>query len=716
MCSVHRPLRLEGKMTDTIRDTVTVWAYGKQKELRLYQASNTLNANSYYRIAREKFQIVLHCTAANNPASTAINTWSCRWTHPQAGKNPSRASAHFVVEREDQREDDSQTYTDVVQVVDRLDWQTVHSSLYQNSIGIEIVNKCHLRRIDGSGYCSYEEVNQLPAADNHPNGYYQMAPPRIGNCAEWLYQAYQQGQYEALILLLRYLCTQFPIPRVFLGRDAQSNLGCHWPITPAQRNFRGILSHCNIHQSKPCGGPALHRNRLYRGITDEWWLPVNVDGSERGYYTGPFSANRNFFYGNGSPHGSREDGTPILSTSLSKADIDALQETKSYFDLDAGVDSYFDHVEGNQGGHFPIGRYSCFHGGVHFFPPEGNPRVYAAASGRIVAARLGTIPELEDTQNQFGSPRFVLIRHAVYIQTHRVQVGASTELRIDYAIQPYIVFSLYMHLAPLPVDGENGPIDYDHSEFDNHSEIPEWYKQWRNANETEEISQGQVFNPDIKVMAGDHLGSCGRWYRQPRCLHFEIISGEDEEIDMPLPPLFSDSGEQTCVTEDSDRFYAPSFQSQEGRECNAASQQRQYNQLRNHVCHHRNEWALYESDLVGLRDHLGVDVFRPIYENIERVVWYHRARRVWANVRSTNALAEELLHNLPGDGRVWHYHPITFMGSVNNQLRELQGDFAGGHTGQAGSATGPGQTAVPEVPLTRVGCNSLETGPFAFSV
>jgi N-acetylmuramoyl-L-alanine amidase len=683
----------------------SIWVFGKQIAFNLQQANPTLQNNSYLGSNPNntwvKNQIVLHVTAGNNPATSSINSWTTR-----------QAGAQFIVEREEHRLNPEQSYSDVVQAVEdsRLEAGVLHATAPQHSIGIEIANL-------GS---QYNRDSDIPA-DVDANSLFHMTQ-RYDNCGPWWYQPFQEGQYRALILLLRALCITFPIPRVFLGSngdametlrtygtrhpyiDTRGRRRCRFNVDSTISNFQGILSHCNITCYKACGGPALNRNRLYRGITDEWWLPVDIDESERGYYTGPFSADRDLFY---------VDGFFAEPTPFNRSDMEAIQQTKSYFNLN-GVDSYFHHVEGNQGGYFPIGRNGCWHGGVHFIPSESKPRVYAAASGTIVAARIGTIPELEDDiPNQFGSPRFVLIRHAVYLDTHEVQLGGSTEQRLNYSNPPLIVFSLYMHLAAFPVDGEGNTIDDGHAEFENHPEIPEWYKIWRNTH-SEDISSGQVFNPEIEVMVGDHLGSCGRWYRQSRCLHFEIISGE--EIDLPLELLLSGSEVQTLVTEDNS-FYATDFQSEEGRACDRASQSNQYDQLRNHVCHHRSEWAVYESDLITIRSQLGRSAFQPIYENIQRLVWYHRARRVWSNERSTNPLAEELLNNLPGDGRVWHYHPITFMCSVNNQLRELQGDFAGGHMGQAVSATDLAHTAVREVGVVRDGDVTLETRcSFEFSV
>ena len=113
-------------------------------------------------------------------------------------------------------------------------------------------------------------------------------------------------------------------------------------------------------------------------------------------------------------------------------------------------------------------------------PDEANSRVYAAATGTIVAARFGIIGEperqqgesehedgqQEEQQGRQGSATeanpinnsigFVLIKHAVYDTI----TGQGDARRFNYdGTEPKTVFSLYMHLAPLPVDSQGNTID-----------------------------------------------------------------------------------------------------------------------------------------------------------------------------------------------------------------------------------------------------------------
>ena len=110
-----------------------------------------------------------------------------------------------------------------------------------------------------------------------------------------------------------------------------------------------------------------------------------------------------------------------------------------------------------------------WHGGVHFPVSDADPWVYAAASGTIVAARLN--PTNTPTDAEFGSQRFILIRHGIYPFTENDPEG--TGQRINYSepaqrdrngnpTNPVYIFSLYMihlSLAPAGAVQVNVPTD-----------------------------------------------------------------------------------------------------------------------------------------------------------------------------------------------------------------------------------------------------------------
>lgn len=619
-------------------ESAPVWVYGTRKTLLLPPPSVKLDAGNYRRATKELKQIVLHCTASADPLVDTKNaelSLKSASTIIEKDWNPKSASANFIVEREPN--------CSVVAVVDSLYYRTNHLldpkvQMCDGSIGVEIVNGGH--RLEKATldvpFTRSTLPDSLRTAWKDKNLYLHArgwVAGSVHNIGEWYYHAYQDGQYDALILLLRYLCAELQIPRKFCYHDASGNLKrygtgrgrTNFTSSSEVRAFRGILSHCNLDGSKTCGGPALNRNRLYRGITDEWWLPVELDGAERPYYTGPYSSERKLVRW-------LEDGTQEKTWLFEEANrhiIDGLQDTRSYYDV-GSTDSHYNHVEGNQGGHFSAGTNGCWHGGVHFVPSakqvpqddegadqenaEGhaNTKVYAAASGTIVAARLSTASDLE---RRLGSTRFVLIKHAVY------PYGP------DYSQQPTIVFTLYMHLASLA------------AEAGEHDDNPEWFNIWRGENPDVDISK--VFCPNVEVMVGDHLGSCGRWYTEEPLLHFEVISGKCIPLH-PTPALPEGASWGFVPTGNQLRYV---------QDVSAAP-------TRHNTYLHLSEWAIEQKDLP--------EDARDQWDDISKALWYREALGL-----------EAVSGCLPDDGRLVHYHAVTFMRWMNELLNCRQ-EYAGG--------------------------------------
>ena len=278
--------------------------------------------------------------------------------------------------------------------------------------------------------------------------------------------------------------------------------------------FRGILSHMNCHNTKECGGPAMHCNRLFRGIIDEWWLPIQIDGTERGYYMGPFDPQPD------TPSFFRWSSGTLQAHLFHDCDMDALQETKSYFDLNQAP-WYFTQTENPQlGGLFPIGTNRVWHAGVHFKPPDSNAKVYAATSGTIVAARLGSNAAIENDP-EYGSQRFLLIRHCVYWQQ---EDGAAGAQQINYKIDPSHFFTLYMHLTPVANIGG----------VDNNN--PPWFNYWRRRNP--DAGASAVFSPG-GAGGGGRLARFVRQLSRPADAPFrsdEQGRNHGRSVDRPGPP------------------------------------------------------------------------------------------------------------------------------------------------------------------------------------
>jgi N-acetyl-anhydromuramyl-L-alanine amidase AmpD len=81
------------------------------------------------------------------------------------------------------------------------------------------------------------------------------------------YAAYTDVQYEAIIVLLRYLTAAYGIKRAFMPEDLR------FATTSKVVNFDGIVSHVNYREDKSDIGPAFDWARVINGVTAEKFTP-----------------------------------------------------------------------------------------------------------------------------------------------------------------------------------------------------------------------------------------------------------------------------------------------------------------------------------------------------------------------------------------------------------------------------------------------------------
>ena len=663
-------------MADSVKTTEQIWVFGRKQAFKIYDCGEALDTRQYQQegghpARRQKNQIVLHFTLGNGSARSTVRWWNmiapldshlyyCQryflghaYSSPTPGncptpghgelkKIPNRASAHFVVERASERLSASQPYTDVIQVVDS-DTITWHGeAVNDNSIGIEHSNAGPDWNVSNDDTFTGTGAAKRPTDENH--WLHLDSPSRPNsNLVHNDFQAYEEEQYLAMILLLRSLCIKHRIPRRFLGDTTDEKMARWWngrdALTRSRlMRFRGILSHMNCHATKECGGPALHRNRLFRGIIDEWWLPVELEGKERPYYMGPFDPRPN------RPSHYTWDGGALAPVTFHDADLDLLQETRSYYDLNR-TDFYGAKTETlAYGGTYPIGTNKIWHGGVHFGPNRANLKVYAAASGTIVAARLGSDADVE-ADTAYGSQRFVLIRHAVYWRTEADPGGGE---RLDYTSDPTYFFTLYMHLAPFADPGDVD--DYN----------PPWFNYWlRHLPADDATDPMAVFCPNVPVSVGDWIGACGK-YRGKDMIHFEVMSNFEMTVapwNDPAKRIYDDDSNIICDSAAINSF----VQSVVGQGITQLDVLRAARALRNAKSYHKSVWSLSSAD--SLKPVLPDEASRKrAWKSIEKFTWVADA------VAACPDLSSQLCD---ATGMVWHYHPVTFMDFVNNLvLRE----------------------------------------------
>lgn len=670
----------------------SIWMFGKEYPFDVYgvidNAGNLvpLIAAQYREdnlgnpLERQKNQIVLHFTAANSRADQTVNYWNdkglrpnyyCpRWEDgphhhfgsPNPGVCPSGhgalighwASAHYVVElAEDRLNPGTQPYANVIEVAPS-NYVTFHGeAVNQYSIGIEHANvgdNWAVARNHAAFVVPAVPADSTPPANTRPADFNRWLhllrtfPPNVSNIDHPSdFQAYQEEQYLAMILLLRHLCIKHRIPRRFLGETIEEkmqrwwhNLGASESLTRSKlMRFRGILSHMNCHATKECGGPAMHRNRLFRGIIDEWWLPLQFDGTERSYHTGPFDPQPN------QPSYFRWTAAGAQAELFHDANLDALQETNSYFNLDHVARYYAETESASRGGTFPIGTNKSWHGGVHLAPRGANSKVYAAASGTIVAARLGSDAATENDP-QWGSQRFVLIRHCVYIEQEADPGGG---MRINYNAAPKYIFTLYMHLAPVA----------DPSAVNQGN--PPWFNYWR-RHRTVASNPTDVFCPNVEVAVGDWLGECGV-FSGNRMIHFEVISKEEITVapwDDPDHRVEDASGSMICTVPTIDRF----VRARHGYGIDTIDILGAVRDLRRVKSYHKSEWSLASGDaLQPMLPGPFASIYARIWARLQNFMWVADA------LAKCPDLATQLCD---ATGMMWHYHPVTFMEFINRLI------------------------------------------------
>jgi len=678
-------------------DAMTISAFGRQYSQHFVTLDTALAANRQVAGARQKRMIVLHSTVDNRGGPFWLSSWN-------NGARP--ASAHFVVERDAETRFtrtgaftgiallalDDRRFSDAVQIAPTTA-QTYHSGPIGNTqgIGIEVSNRVDtIANADATNepsiignYADHDGGRAIrlrrPADENR---WYRLPSAFRGGSNDLTlpeqqrdFQFWEDVQYGSLILLIRRLCVMHRIPRRMLGvtaseaRDMYTQSGgtsvsVKNPSTLRRmramvHEFRGIMVHHNV-ATKPCPG-VIHRNRIYRGIIDDWWMPIAV--KMRAYYTGPFEMPP-FTAGAPTRHGLFHwDGHALGGTVVKTADLGLLYDAESHFDT-REIDGYYTRVEHGHGG-FPVGTNGAPHGGVHFRVPAGNRGVFAAASGTIVAARLASEPTTE-TDPQFGSQRFVLIRHAIHIHHEVDPSGAGPEdRRIDYN-QVVWVFSLYMHLGPVANLGQE----------DDHN--PPWLNHWFRRNPGVSLTfegdagagtsamgvKGQVFCPDIEVNVGDLLGTVAGYAGDPDAFHFEIFSGRSTELGSD-PAAFG----ATPWDDTSFRFDDTSNAAQ--REDLFGPDGEPYLErlwVRRSVKFRGvSEWAFTEEDLVPFVPNERRRALMMIH--VDRFNWVADAIAVCPNLAQGDQFGGS-------DGVFWHYHPVTFMAHMANVIRRESHEFS----------------------------------------
>lgn len=353
-------------------------------------------------------------------------------------------------------------------------------------------------------------------------------------------------------------------------------------------------------------------------LTERKWDPGWFDfndfcGKLRGEYCF-------YMFPKGAPEPNQDRPIVPKQASKIKADTDKLYELN-----EARAD----------GGFFPVGPwgdYRLWHGGVHLAAKVGDP-VFSAFPGRIVAARMGT-------STPIGSVNFILLHHLMTL-------GAR---KLDF-------FALYMHLADEPT----GTFEKKAPFLDSDT----WKKPLG--------KDGETVLMDEAVAAGiliGHVGKAGPAELSRGQIHMEIFSKSElfpseafpgqpwRVIDGSAGGRFCDAPEVTTAIDDNKdgelskeelhKFYTGS-----------SGQANRYL-----VPYFVSEWTMEPAWAEALRAPKDFSTFSP--EEIDALV----AEQITPGLWWTSTVAAHA--KLPVDGIVYHYHPVSFVGWLNQTLFDSQ--------------------------------------------
>jgi N-acetylmuramoyl-L-alanine amidase len=299
------------------------------------------------------------------------------------------------------------------------------------------------------------------------------------------------------------------------------------------------------------------------------------------------------------------------------------------------VAAYYRHTEAeSEGGTYPIGGNTIWHGGVHLRVDRGT-EIRACAPGVVVAARLN--PDKDAAWGAFGSTSFILVRHDG--PNEEEPSGA-----VPAPDAPQVWYSLYMHLDAVALEGNDvklAPLTW---LSDGTGTAPD-------SDLVDALKSGEVHSPLRHVGGGAPLwwaGEIGEEDSRRGGIHWEVFSeanqrpawptAEDEDYDLTCDPeeIFSlipqPGWGQNPWNLDADEI-AAYYQSDKCVE------------MRTIATRFCTEWGLnLEATLDRLKHRF--DVGPP--EDYDPYLW-------WPKVEGAT---------LPEDRLVWHYNPIAFLETV----------------------------------------------------
>lgn len=467
---------------------------------------------------------------------------------------------------------------------------------------------------------------------------------------------FTEEQYKTMVMWAKSMCEMHRIPKSFLPHpgtglehpwlDVEDLVEATTPLSTENkerlRSFQGLIGHNNFQADRSDPGPSMDFYRIKRGISDEWWYPVNLDDTTRAL---------NYL-----------DTTRTAEYMAMTAYNDARQR-----------DRYFAACEGGSGGYFPVGLNRVWHGGIHLPSGENARPVHAMANGRIVAARAVN-PEVqldEQCVTLRYSCCFVLIRHEVHVRDHTTNAG-----EVDYGDgSTETIYSLYMHLRPLDIEEDdegNFVVDYDR--------YPVWFNHYMLDHPDDAAPQnGQIFYPDQPILLSDLVGHTGTYITgfgdsgpvYGPTVHVEVFTTADvsefagSPWALPLNRMDDNTEDIVC-----DLTTLDSWLQERNLPCiEDVNPQQVVPELRQVAVRFRSEWSMENRGQLSQQVVLGQPATQvELAEVVTEEQWLLNIRPLCFHTDMQGTANANVIGPFLGNPHVWHLHPIAFMRWMNERV------------------------------------------------
>jgi len=299
------------------------------------------------------------------------------------GRRPNPLSTHFMINWDGT----------IIQGLDVM-YTAFHAGGHNSdTIGIDLNNQMPniLRPEEAARYPGYDlsKVKHGKEFRRYRSGVMHINGARVQS------YGYTDAQYQALIELLKLLTQELGIPsRIPVGEG-----GAVIPGVLETPSFEGIVAHWHFSPLRWDPGPGFDWERVLYGLSGEFnSFPLLLAGEKN------------------------------ISEIYDPGEIRKAAERL-----------YGNNEQAGLGGTYPVGRHQNWHGGTHFFAPEGTA-VRAMFDGKVVLAHNS------DRSTLLGSNNFVLMRHDIPFPT--IEDAPPKILKF---------YSLYMHLHRTPTEGPEVP-------------------------------------------------------------------------------------------------------------------------------------------------------------------------------------------------------------------------------------------------------------------